>query len=537
VHERTNDCSRPDGILEEVAFDPAEIKTCLLKLNQPCYLIGANGRLGATNTRSLAASRAKHRSVLLMALSPSLSTGLGSSKFRAFYGVKYAYVCGAMANGIASEQLVITLGKQGILSSFGAAGLSPERIEQAIYTIQKALPSEPYAFNLIHTEGENSLEQKTAELYIKHNIPTIEASAFLNITSAIVQYRATGLRMNRRGQIEIGHKIIAKVSRKEVAAQFLHPAPPHMLRELVEHNLISEQQANMAAIVPLADDLTVEADSAGHTDNQSLVCLLPSIINLRDDIQSGRKNNRLVRIGVGGGIGTPYAAFAAFMMGADYIVTGSINQACVESHTSPYTKHLLSTASMNDVMMAPSADMFEMGIKVQLLKKGTLYPMRAQRLYELYKAYDSLDDISMAEREQLERDVFRQSIDMIWQETKNYFAERDPRQLTRAAGNAKHKMALVFRWYLGMSSRWAIQGQVEREMDYQIWCGPAMGAFNDWVRNSYLAEPQRRSVVDIAYHIMIGAAYLYRLQDIRQHGFRLPAYYHRYQPVPFTIDE
>jgi hypothetical protein len=37
-----------------------------------------------------------------------------------------------MANGIASEELVIALGKENILSSFGAAGLVPERIKQAI---------------------------------------------------------------------------------------------------------------------------------------------------------------------------------------------------------------------------------------------------------------------------------------------------------------------------------------------------------------------------------------------------------------------
>ena len=42
---------------------------------------------------------------------------------------------------------------------------------------------------------------------------------------------------------------------------------------------------------------------------------------------------------------------------------------------------------MIDVVMAPAADMFEMGVKVQVLKRGTLFPMRAQRLFELYPAY------------------------------------------------------------------------------------------------------------------------------------------------------
>jgi trans-AT polyketide synthase/acyltransferase/oxidoreductase domain-containing protein len=35
------------------------------------------------------------------------------------------------------------------------------------------------------------------------------------------------------------------------------------------------------------------------------------------------------------------------------------------------------------------------------------------------------------------------------------------------------------------------RGDETRRMDYQIWCGPAMGAFNDWVRGSFLEAAQR----------------------------------------------
>ena len=52
-------------------------------------------------------------------------------------------------------------------------------------------------------------------------------------------------------------------------------------------------------------------------------------------------------------------------------------------------------------------------------------------------------------------------------------------------------------------------------MDYQIWCGPSMGAFNDWVRGTYLEKPENRHAVDVAEHIMCGAAYLYRLQNLK----------------------
>jgi hypothetical protein len=69
-------------------------------------------------------------------------------------------------------------------------------------------------------------------------------------------------------------------------------------------------------------------------------------------------------------------------------------------------------------------------------------------------------------------------------------------------------------------------------MDYQIWCGPAMGAFNDWARGSYLEQPGARHAADIADHLMRGAAYLYRVQQLQCQGVRVPPALHRYHPQP-----
>ena len=85
-------------------------------------------------------------------------------------------------------------------------------------------------------------------------------------------------------------------------------------------------------------------------------------------------------------------------MGAAYIVTGSINQACVEAGASEHTRKLLATTEMADVTMAPAADMFEMGVKLQVVKRGTLFPMRANKLYEIYTRYDSIEAIPVDER-------------------------------------------------------------------------------------------------------------------------------------------
>jgi trans-AT polyketide synthase, acyltransferase and oxidoreductase domains len=525
------------GSLDCISFEQTAIKDKLLTLDKPCYIVRVAGKIGVTNGGylSLSDNGATEQVELLTAVPPTIIQQLGDPNFLSFYGVKYAYATGAMAGGIASEEMVIALGKAQILSSFGAGGLSPDRLESAINRIQQALPQGPYAFNLIHSPNEPIIERRAVDLYLKYGVRVVEASAFLDLTPNIVYYRAAGLSLNAANQIEIKNKVMAKISRREVATKFMQPAPQRILKDLLEQGLITELQANLAAKVPMADDITVEADSGGHTDNRPLVCLLPSIIALRDEIQEQYHYSTPIRVGVAGGIATPQSVLAGFMMGAAYVVTGSINQSCIESGACEHTKQLLAQAEMADVMMAPAADMFEMGVRLQVLKRGTMFPLRAQKLYELYRNYDSIEDIPIAEREKLEKQVFRKSLAEVWEGTAAYLSQRNPEKLAKAVNNPKLKMAVIFRWYLGLSSRWSNSGEKGREVDYQIWCGPAMGGFNDWVRGSYLFEPKNRRVVDVAHHIMIGAAFLYRIQNLKIQGLQIPENYSQYRPESSTI--
>ncbi len=48
-------------------------------------------------------------------------------------------------------------------------------------------------------------------------------------------------------------------------------------------------------------------------------------------------------------------------------------------------------AEQAGVLMAPAADMFEMGVKVQVLERGTMFAMRAAKLYELYRGHAALE--------------------------------------------------------------------------------------------------------------------------------------------------
>jgi len=493
-------------------------------LDKPCYVIHDEQRLIINNEGYADVAK------ITAYVPPVQAEQLGDPEFKAFYGVKYAYMTGAMANGISSEEMVIALGQKNILASFGSGGLDLPRVERAIKKIQQALPNGPYVFNFIHNPSEPAIEQGTIELYLKYAVQVIEAAAFFSLTPSLVYYRAKGLTQDAQGNIHIGNKIIAKVSRREVATVFMQPAPQDILDKLHAQGLLTTQQLQLALQVPMADDITVEADSGGHTDNRPLTVLLPSVIALRDEIQMQRQYPVQIRVGAGGGVGTPDAALACYMMGAAYVVTGSVNQSCVEAGASEHTRKLLAQAGMADVVMAPASDMFERGIKLQVLKKGTLFPMRAQKLYDLYSNYNSLDEIPKDELERLEKQILQNSVAVIWQQTVEFFQKRDPSIIEKAQQNPKKKMALVFRWYLGLSSRWSNAGVAGREFDYQIWSGPAMGAFNDWVAATYLHDYKNRYVVDVAEQLMYGAAYQHRIQVLKSQGLYLPAQYQRYVP-------
>ena len=518
-----------NGPASSLVTDKIQMRALLLDYREPLYAVWNNEQIAFTSQGSLAG--AAEEGLPLAGWAPGFSLeGFGDPLFCACHGTRFALYGGAMANAIASEAMVIALGKAGFLGSFGAAGLPPARLEAAIQRIQAELPEGPYAFNLIHSPLETGLEGWVIDLYLKYGIHCVEASAFIDLSPSIVYYRAAGLSLDVNGGIVIQNKVIAKISRKEVAAKFLQPAPARLLNQLLTEGKITPQQAELAQRVPMADDITVEADSGGHTDNRPLVGLLPAMLALRDETQAKYQYTNPVRIGAAGGISTPASALGAFSMGAAYLVTGSVNQACVESGACEHTRSLLAKADMADVIMAPSADMFEMGVKVQVLKNGTLFPMRALKLYDLYTRYESLDDIPQEERLKLETQIFKRDIASIWADTVKFFTERDPEQIARANENPKRKMALVFRWYLGLSSRWSASGEKGREMDYQIWCGPAMGAFNAWTQGSYLAEAGNRRVVDVALHLLTGSAYLYRLQSLRLQGAPIPAALENYRP-------
>jgi len=454
--------------------------------------------------------------VLRASVPPLGPESLGAASFRRAHQVRAAYVVGAMAGGIASVEVVLAAAEAGYIGFFGAGGLPVPAVEEAIARLA-ADAKGPWGANLLHNPVEPAVEEATVDLYLKHGVRRISASAYMGLSPAVVRYRYTGIEL-RDGRPHCPNHVFAKVSRPEVAERFLRPPPADMLQTMVDKGVLTAEQAQWAATLPVAEDITAEADSGGHTDHRPLPVLLPELLQLRDDVardEGYAARGIQPRVGAAGGLGTPKAVWGAFAMGADYVLTGSVNQATVEAGTSKAVKEMLAEARFTDVASGPAPDMFEIGAKVQVLSRGSMYAQRAQRLYDLYKTYGDLDALPAKEKQRVEKQMFKRPLEDVWADTRTYWLDRDPKQVEKADKDPRHKLALTFRWYLGFTSRWARMGEGDRKRDYQIWCGPSMGGYNSWAEHEGVAHLER-TIASVAAHLLEGAA-----QEARQVALRL----------------
>ena len=142
--------------------------------------------------------------------------------------------------------------------------------------------------------------------------------------------------------------------------------------------------------------------------------------------------------------------------------------------------------------MAPAADMFEPRDRCPGASARTTFGIEVVASTQLYRVkLTSLDSVSERDKAWLEESIFGK----VWRTPGSRpsctGSERDPAQFQRAEENPKHKLALLFRSYLGLASRWAIEGRVERRSDYQIWCSSAMALSISWVVDRSL--PRQRT--------------------------------------------
>ena len=100
---------------KNIESNDAQIKAALMDLTKPMYVAKTGNEFGVANTVST--SGATEVLAFAQKLNPE---DLGDAAYKKQHGVKYAYHGGAMANGIASVELVVALGKAGSASNLVA---------------------------------------------------------------------------------------------------------------------------------------------------------------------------------------------------------------------------------------------------------------------------------------------------------------------------------------------------------------------------------------------------------------------------------
>lgn len=428
------------------------------------------------------------------AASSSPARRLGSASFRRDYRVRRACVAGATQRGVSSKELVVRLGRAGHLGFFGAGGLTPAAAAEGLAAIRRSLTAgEPFGAGLPSSPGDPEAEDALVSLCLEHRVPFVEASGFVAASPALVRLRLKGL-----GE---GYRLLARVSRPEVVEAFLAPPPEALVAELLRAGLVTAAEAKQARDVPLADDLCVEVEPGIPLTAD---VFLPAALRQRDEARRRHGYEAEVRVGCAG-VGTPEAAAVAFLLGAGFVMTTAVNQCTVEAGTSDDVKDLLQAADVQDTELAPAAELFELGGRVQVLKKGVLFPGRANRLYDLWRRHGAWEEIEAPVRARIERDCFGRPFERVYEES---VRARWPREAAQADHDPRHRMALVFRCYCERGMELALAGETGERANYQVRCDPSLGAFNRWVKGTPLASWRRRHADAVADEILDGAAEL-----------------------------
>ncbi|KVM68313.1 hypothetical protein WJ60_12215 [Burkholderia ubonensis] len=439
-----------------------------------------------------------------MAGVPSRSGARLGRAFCERHQVRLPYVTGSMYRGIASVEMVARAARAGLLGFFGAGGLPLDEVERAIVALRGMLgDAHPFGMNLLATPERPVLEQQTVDLYLKHGVRHIEASAFMQVSAPIVEFRFRGASI-RNGRAHAPNQVFAKVSRAEVAGAFLAAPSEALLTRLHEAGRLDATEIEAARRLPVATELCVESDSGGHTDGGVALALLPAIVRLRDAMTARAPLDAVTGVGAAGGLGTPESIAAAFVLGAEFVLVGSVNQCSPEAGTSDLVKDMLAELALHDTAYAPAGDMFVTGARVQVVRRGTLFPARANQLYLAYRTHDSIAALPARTRDGFER-FMGKSLDAIWDLTRERLARHRPAELARLETDPKARMARVFKWYFSRSIESAINGVEAERANFQIHSGPAMGAFNAFARGGAFESRASRHVDALAEELMARA--------------------------------
>src|SRR5215813_8775666 len=143
------------------AFKAGQIAAFLQQVREPLHIVSSvpGGRLGLALGGEVTTSDAADFP-LIGTLPPLYPEWLGDRAFCEAHGVRFPYVAGEMANGIATTAMVVAMARAEMLGFFGAGGLSPARAEAAVDELIDTIGDLPnWGVNLIHSPNEPAVEE------------------------------------------------------------------------------------------------------------------------------------------------------------------------------------------------------------------------------------------------------------------------------------------------------------------------------------------------------------------------------------------
>ncbi len=423
---------------------------------------------------------------------------LGDESFKQEYNLDYAYVQGAIGNGIASKEMVVSICNNGFLGILDTDGIPFMDTKQNIFFLKKNVKSgRVFGVNYTYKLYEEEKEKDFIAFLLANEVTLLEISNYLHITKSLVKYRLKGLKRESDGKIIAKNRILCKVDTVENAKVFLQAPPAELVNELLSNGEITKEEAEFAKEVPIVSDICVYDYAVNEGGNTSLY-ILSALLGERDKTMETLPHASKVRIGISG-VGNPKVIAFMFSFGADFVMTTTLNECTKEADLSAFAKDMLQKAHIQDFVSVPSADLFEFGVKNKVLKKGVLYHAKANKLYEIYKRYNSIDEIDSALKEQLLKKYFKKDIEEVKREYPMYFSKEE---IEKAEENAKGALALLCRWFIKKSTDYAKQGVQEYKVDFCISFDAELGAFNEYVKDTPFYEWQSREVAAIAKLLM-----------------------------------
>lgn len=403
--------------------------------------------------------------------------------FRAAHGLRLAYLAGAMGYGVSGPALLRHLSDAGLLGFLGTAGRPLSDVDGDL----AALAGVRYGVNLPVGVAGPARVRALVDLAVRYGVGYAEAPAHVGVTAELLCWRFGA------DPPAAGRHLVVKAAGVARAAAFLRPAPAALVERLRAAGELSDPAAEAARRLPVATAVCAETQSGWLAGGDGGPGLLPAVVALRE--QEVARHGYRVWVGASGGTGCPATVAAHFLAGAEFVLTGSVNQCTPQAATSEAVKELLSVVDIDDTSTAPAGELFELGGRTRVVsRRGVLFPARAAALYRAYRRHGGLGDLDRRTRRWCETECLGRPLEEV------------AAQVAAGEPDGRRRMALVFGHYFDLATRAALQGDLRQRANWQIPCGPAMGAFNRSVAGTPLADWRERHADAVAGHLMSGAA-------------------------------